>query len=452
MYSDQSPGSHHAHGQGMRIAVVGSGISGLSAAWLLAQRHDVTLFEADDRIGGHSHTVEVAGTAVDTGFIVFNDSTYPNLTALFRHLGVATTTTAMTFAVSLDEGRLEYSGTDLGGLLAQKRNLLRPRFWSMMRDLLRFYREALKDLPHLGDESLHEYLDRGGYGAAFREDHLYPMAAAIWSTPSAEIRDYPAAAFIRFCDNHTLLEPGDRPLWHTVRGGSREYVARMTPGFAAGIRRGTPVRQIRRHAGGVDIATAGDVSHFDHVVIAAHADQALAMLSDADRRERGLLGAIRYCRNEAVLHSDAQLMPRRRRVWSAWNYAAHHRAHDQLSVTYWMNQLQDLPAAQPLFVTLNPIRQPAFETVHWRGDYMHPVFDVAALKAQRELWSLQGQGGVWFCGAYFGAGFHEDGLQAGLAVAEQLGGVQRPWSVAEPSGRIHCGPPPAGVAPMLVSA
>lgn len=457
MFMEQQPWSGDATG-GQRIAVVGSGISGLSAAWLLAKRHRVTLFEADQRLGGHSHTVDVptagGNTPVDTGFIVFNQATYPNLTALFRHLGVETSTTAMTFAVSLDGGRLEYSGTDLGGLLAQRRNLLRPRFWSMMRDLLRFYRQAPRDLAQLGDEglgdeSLHDYLDRGGYGAAFRDDHLYPMAAAIWSTPSKDIRDYPAASFIRFCQNHNLLEAGNRPAWHTVKGGSREYVARLAQGLD--IRLGTPVQRITRRAEGVDIATATGTSRFDQVVIATHADHALAMLGDADAETSQLLGAFSYCRNRAVLHSDVHLMPQRRRVWSAWNYAAYQAAADRLSVTYWMNRLQGLPDAQPLFVTLNPIREPDPATVHWRGEYRHPVFNTAALQAQRQLWSLQGRGGVWFCGAYFGAGFHEDGLQAGLAVAEQLGGVQRPWTVPEPSGRIyrHTAPIPAGAAAEL---
>jgi predicted NAD/FAD-binding protein len=323
-----------------------------------------------------------------------------------------------------------------------------------MRDLLRFYKQAPLDLARtgedaLGDESLHEYLDRGGYGAAFRDDHLYPMAAAIWSTPSAEIRDYPAASFIRFCQNHHLLEAGDRPLWHTVKGGSREYVARLTQDLAD-IRYNTPVRQIMRREGGVELTTAAGTSRFDQVVIATHADQALAMLGDADARTSELLGAFSYCRNRAVLHSDELLMPQRRRVWSAWNYASHRLAGDKLSVTYWMNRLQGLPDTLPLFVTLNPIREPDPASVHWRGEYTHPVFNAAALRAQRQLWSLQGRGGVWFCGAYFGAGFHEDGLQAGLAVAEQLGGVQRPWSVPEPSGRIHRDAP-CGVITGLVS-
>jgi predicted NAD/FAD-binding protein len=426
-----------AKDQGSNIAIIGSGISGLSAAWLLSQRHRVTLFEADSRIGGHSHTVEVEGTPVDTGFIVYNERTYPNLTALFAHLDVPTKTTEMTFAVSLDRGRLEYSGTDIGGLLAQRRNLVRPRFWSMMYDLLRFYRQAALDLPHLGDESLHNYLDRGRYGTAFREDHLYPMAAAIWSTPAGEIPSYPAAAFIRFCQNHALLEPGTRPTWHTVDGGSREYVSRLTRVFADRIVRETPVRAVRRVAGKVDILMDGGSQRFDHVVIATHADQALKLLADPDDAEHRLLGAFGYRPNVAVLHSDASLMPRRRRVWSSWNYAAIETGATDLSVTYWMNRLQGLPDDKPLFVTLNPLQSPHPTKIIRSDLYDHPVFDGAAMRAQKDLWSLQGVRNTWYCGAYFGAGFHEDGLQAGLAVAEQLGELRRPWNVADSSGRIH---------------
>ncbi len=429
----------------LNIAVVGSGISGMSAAWLLSQRHRVTLFEADNRIGGHSHTVDADGVPVDTGFIVYNEQTYPNLTALFRHLEVPTKPTEMTFAVSLDQGRLEYSGTDLGGLFAQRRNLFRPRFWAMMRDLLRFYRAAPRDLAGLGDMSLGTYLDRGRYSAAFRDDHLYPMAAAIWSMPVADMPDYPAAAFIKFCENHGLLKLSNRPIWRTVDGGSRAYVQRLTRAYANRIAMGCPVRSIRRLSAGVEIL-AGDnePQFFDHVVIATHADQALRLLADPDAKEQAILGAFGYQPNEAVLHSDESLMPARRRVWSSWNYTSESVGNGSaLSVTYWMNVLQGIPKDRPLFVTLNPIRHPDPAKVVRVDLYDHPVFDAAASAAQAQLWSLQGVRNSWFCGAYFGAGFHEDGLQAGLAVAEQLGGVRRPWTVADESGRIQLGPPPS---------
>jgi predicted NAD/FAD-binding protein len=428
------------HERTLDIAIVGSGISGLSAAWLLAQRHRVTLFEADGRVGGHSNTVLVDETPVDTGFIVYNEATYPNLTALFAHLAVPTQPAEMSFAVSLDDGRLEYAGTDLGGLFAQKRNLVSPRFWGMLRDLERFYRRAPRDLPRLGDMSLGTYLDRLGCGEGFRQDHLYPMAAAIWSTPVGDIPAYPAAAFIRFCENHGLLKLGRRPQWRTVTGGSRAYVQRLTASFADRIVRATPVRRIVRTADGAHLHTDGGTQHFDHVVIATHADQALALLADADPAERGLLGAFGYRRNVAVLHGDHHVMPRRRRVWSSWNYAARATGDAaQLSVTYWMNRLQGLPEGQPLFVTLNPLDPPDPSLVHRRETYHHPVFDAAAGRAQPHLWSLQGTRNTWFAGAYFGAGFHEDGLQAGLAVAEQLGGIRRPWLVSGESSRICLG-------------
>jgi predicted NAD/FAD-binding protein len=427
---------------GQKIAVVGSGIAGLSAAWLLAEAHEVELFEAAPRLGGHSNTLDVGGHPVDTGFIVYNTATYPNLTALFDHVGVATRATDMGFAVSLDGGRLEYAGGDLGGLFAQKRNLVSPRFWGMLRDLVRFYRRAPGDLAGLGDTPLGAYLDQLGVGAAFRDDHLYPMAAAIWSTPVSQIGDYPAAAFVRFCENHGLLKLTNRPVWRTVEGGSRAYVARLAERLGTGIHTATPIRQIRRHAAGVELDTDSGARAFDQVVIATHADTALALLEAPSEAECNILGAFSYRPNRAVLHSDPALMPRRRRVWSAWNYASLAGSDDpDLSVTYWMNCLQGwLPGDQPLFVTLNPLAEPDPALVHAAIDYAHPVFDSAAGRAQGQLWSLQGQRRSWFCGAHFGAGFHEDGLQAGLAVAEQLGGVRRPWNVAGESARIQLGP------------
>ena len=423
------------------IAVVGTGISGMAAAWLLSQRHEVTVFEQDRRVGGHSNTVTVdapgGAVAVDTGFIVYNERTYPNLTALFAHLDVSTAPSEMSFSVSLDGGRLEYSGSGLAGLLAQKRNLLRPRFWAMLRDLVRFYRDAPGDLAaaDVSGVTLGAYLDAGDYGEAFRRDHLLPMAAAIWSAPAGAMSAFPAASFIRFFDNHGLLSLRDRPQWRHVVGGSRTYVDRLTRDYADRIRLGAPVAGIHRDADLVRIRDrSGQVQLFDDVVIAAHADQALAMLANPTPSERRLLGAFRYGRNTAVLHSDTRLMPRRRAVWSSWNNMGHASSTSPPTVTYWMNRLQRIPGDEPFFVTLNPQGEPRDV---WRTEtYDHPVFDTAAIAAQAQLWSLQGERKTWFCGAYFGAGFHEDGLQAGLAVAEALGGVRRPWSVPEESSRI----------------
>jgi predicted NAD/FAD-binding protein len=433
----------NAGGRRLNIAVIGSGISGLSAAWLLSNHHDVTVFEAADRLGGHSNTVEFESAgrsiSVDTGFIVYNEVTYPNLSALFRVLEVPTSPSDMSFAVSLDDGAFEYSGGTSLGLFAQKSNLVSRRFWSMMRDILRFYRQAPGDLRGMGSLSLDDYLTRGGYSQAFRDDHLYPMAAAIWSTPALQVGAYPAANFIRFCCNHGLLELWNRPIWRTVRGGSREYVARMTARFSDHIRLSTPIKTIRRAADHVEINDVHDGRHmFDDVVIATHADQALRMLADASAEERRILGAFRYCRNEAVLHSDMALMPKRRAAWSSWNYVADTRDLGPVhpSITYWMNRLQPLGDAPPTFVTLNPQRAPRPETVVRREVYEHPVFDLGTDRAQQEIWSLQGVSNTWFCGAYFGSGFHEDAIQAGLAVAEDLGGMRRPWQVAQESARI----------------
>lgn len=440
------PPTRAPEGAALDIAVIGSGISGLSAAWLLSQRHRVTVYEADARPGGHSNTVLAGAGAgavpVDTGFIVYNEPAYPNLTALFAHLGVATQPTEMSFAVSLDGGALEYSGSGLRGLFAQPANLLRPRFWAMLRELVRFYRQAPADAERFGLQPLDRYLDARGYGRAFRDDHLYPMAAAIWSTPAARIGDYPTEAFVRFCENHHLLSLGARPRWRTVSGGSVRYVARLVAGIAEPLRLDSAALAVRREPDGVHVHAEGQAAprRFDHVVIATHADQALRLLPDASGAETRLLGAFGYTRNRAVLHSDPALMPRRRAAWSSWNYAADRRDGGAPCVTYWMNRLQGIADATPLFLTLNPAREPAPEHLVRSEVYEHPVFDAAALRAQDALWSLQGQRRTWFCGAYFGAGFHEDGLQAGLAVAEALGGVRRPWQVADESGRIRLRP------------
>ena len=429
-----------------KVAVIGTGISGMSAAWLLSHTHDLTVYEHASRPGGHTRTVSGAGgVPVDMGFIVYNEATYPNLIALFRHLGVQTQASDMSFAVSVDDGRLEYAGTDLRGLLAQPSNILRPRFWGMLRDLLRFYRQAPRDAAALERDllSLDDYLAREGYGEGFVRDHLLPMAAAIWSTPADLVGAYPATAFIRFCENHGLLQLRDRPVWRTVSGGSAAYVRPLTAPFAQSMRLGCGVASLRRDETGVVLRDmAGETARYDEVVIATHAPQALAMLEDPSDSEVALLGAMRTAPNRVVLHQDPRLMPRRRAAWASWNYLS--RPDGALCVTYWMDRLQSLPGPQPHFVTLNPTSEP--QAILHEERFFHPQFDAASIRAQRALWSLQGTRHTWYCGAWFGAGFHEDGLQAGLAVAEQLGEMRRPWDVPAGSSRIHAGPSPAAIA------
>lgn len=437
----------------LNIAVVGTGIAGMSAAWLLSRKHRVTVYEKAARPGGHSHTVDVphqrGTTAVDTGFIVFNTPNYPNLCALFSHLDVPTKDSNMSFAASLRGGALEYAGTDLNGLLGQRRNIFRPRFWRMVKDILRFYENApaLLSRPEAQNLSLGSYLASEGYSQEFIEDHLLPMGAAIWSTSPPEILNHPAKAFISFFKSHGLLMLRDRPQWRTVDGGSREYVDRLIARYRDRIRYGG-VRGVHRTGASVTVEdNAGHIDRFDHIVIATHADEALCLLSDPDPLERALLGKWRYARNTAVLHGDTALMPRRRSVWASWNFiGGAESGGSELCVTYWMNRLQGLAHPMPLFVTLNPARAPAEHLIHKSIDYTHPQFDADALWSQQRLWQLQGRNNTWFCGSYFGSGFHEDALQAGLAVAEQLGGLRRPWAVSAQSGRIHVGPEPLEVA------
>lgn len=429
-----------------RIAVIGSGISGLSAAWLTSKAHDVVLYEHGERLGGHSNTAIVATSdgdiPVDTGFIVFNDKNYPNLVALFEHLGVATEASDMSFAASIDDGSFEYSGTGLKGLLGQRSNAARPRFWRMLSDVLRFYREAEATLARADLErvTLGQYLDSQRYSKSFIDDHLLPMGAAIWSMTTTDMRSYPLHAFLRFFVHHGLILLSGRPQWRTVTGGSRAYVARLADAFQGEIRLGCGAASIERKADASVLVkdTKGAEDQFDDVIIATHADQALALLRDADARERDILGSFRYTDNVAVLHSDERLMPKRKAVWSSWNYIGGKRLNETapLCVTYWMNRLQNIDERHPLFVTLNACREVREEKVIATYHYTHPLYDLAAMTAQRQLWDLQGRRNTWFCGAHFGSGFHEDGLQSGLAVAEAVSGERRPWDVPNESGRI----------------
>jgi predicted NAD/FAD-binding protein len=419
----------------MKIAVIGAGAAGLGAAWALARRHEVVLWEAAPRAGGHAHTLEVPGpdgpVAVDSGFIVYNEPNYPNLTRLFAALGVATQPSSMSFAVSLDGGRSEYAGS-AAGLFAQPTNLLRPDHWRMVAAIPRFFREAAAAVAAPGATTLGEWLAARRFPAAFVERHLLPMAAAIWSAPAAEILAFPLAAFLRFFANHGLLQATGRPEWRTVSGGSSRYVETLLRRIGPGaLRLGRPVAALRPRSNGWSVIDAeGQREAADAVVLACHADQSLAILGpDATAEERRLLGAVRYSDNRALLHSDAALMPRRRRVWSSWNYLGESGRADAVSVTYWMNRLQGLEPRLPLFVSLNPLVEPDPALTHAAWRCSHPVFDQAALAAQAALPAIQGRRGLWFCGSWCGYGFHEDALASGLQVAARLGSPA-PW--AEP--------------------
>lgn len=417
----------------MRIAVVGSGIAGLSTAWLLQPQHSVTLFEANDYAGGHSNTVDITLDGirhpVDTGFLVHNDRTYPNLIRLFSLLGVETPASEMSFSVSLPEADLEWAGADLATLFAQPRNLWRPGFWRMILDLLRFNRAAAELLHQVRGSgiTLGQLLMAGGYSREFREWYLLPMGAAIWSSPLGGMEEFPAETFLQFCINHGLLQVFDRPQWKTVRNGSREYVRAMLA-VLPDVRLSTPVRLVRRLQDGVEIVTESGNENFDAVVLACHADQALELLENSRPDERDVLAGIRYQHNVAWLHTDTALMPARRRTWSAWNYYSRGAAAsgEPVAVTYWLNRLQPLPFRQNVFVTLNPPQPPVPGKTLKRFDYAHPLLDGTAYRAQAKLAGIQGKDRMYFCGAWAGYGFHEDGLKSGMQVARLLGAAI-PW-------------------------
>jgi uncharacterized protein len=422
-----------------RVAVVGSGVSGLAVAHTLRGLAHTTLYEAGPYFGGHAHTVDVTlpGSGgpvthgVDTGFLVYNERTYPNLINLFAELGVATVPSDMSFSVQaplVNGDRLEWSGSDLNTVFAQRHNLARPAFWRMLADVVRFNRLATR-LALAGDSPAHwqamgDFLAVHGFSDAFRDWYFLPMIGSIWSCPTDQMLRFPVVTMLRFCHNHGLIQLTNRPQWYTVQGGSRVYVDKIVVGLAD-ARLNTPVREVRRaDNGGVLVVTDGRVEHFDRVVLACHSDQALALLgAHASPQERSVLGAIRYQPNQAVLHTDSTVMPSERKAWAAWNYerapnAAHEAA--QVCLHYWINRLQPLPFEQPVVVSLNPVRDINPRRVLGTYSYAHPVFDLAAVEAQSHIPSLQGKGGVHFCGAWTGYGFHEDGLKSGLQVARDV--------------------------------
>ncbi|MFT4277607.1 MAG: FAD-dependent oxidoreductase [Rhodopseudomonas sp.] len=433
----------------MRVAVVGTGIAGNAAAWALSQRYPVTVYERELRAGGHSHTVTVDydGTAipVDIGFIVYNQLNYPDLTAMFAHLGVETVESCMSFSVSADAGRFEWKGggsnwlETADGLFAQRRNLLSPSYLRMLRHILIFNEKSVEDFKTgaLDGLSLGDYFKQRKFAPRLLTDYLAPMGAAIWSAPASEILDFPAENFVAFFNNHRLLHY-ERPIWRTVKGGSARYVEKLTSAFKDDIRLGAAVTAIERSAKGVVVRDSlGGVGIYDHVVIGAHSDQALAMLVDANDIEREVLGSIGYAPNMVYLHRDPRLMPKRKRAWASWNFLRWQREGspvNDVAVTYWMNRLQGIDANKPLFVSLNPPFEPAPELTFGRYACDHPQYTAKAFAAQRRVGEIQGHRNTWFCGAWTGYGFHEDGLRSGLAVAEHLG-APVPWRGPPPEFR-----------------
>ena len=401
----------------MRIAVIGSGIAGLASAWWLSQRHEVVLFEANDYLGGHTHThtVEQAGREyrIDSGFIVFNPDHYPLLCGLFDELGVASQPTTMSFSVHSERSGVEYNATSLDTLFCQRRNLASPRFWGMLRDLARFYREAPALLegdatgPTLGD-----WLQAGGYGDAFRDEHLVPMASALWSSPPQGILAFPARYLVQFMANHQMLQMTGRPSWRVVSGGSTRYVDALRRRWRVHERLQCPVSRVERMPWGARVHSSAGVEAFDEVILACHSDQALALLADADAVEREVLGAIRYQSNEAVLHTDASLLPRNRKAWAAWNAHVPQDRAAPCTVSYCMNLLQGVDSPEPFVVTLNRSHAIDPARVLRRMHYRHPVYDHAMVAAQRRKAEIQGRRRTWFAGAYWGWGFHEDGIRS----------------------------------------
>lgn len=415
--------------QVLRIAVVGSGISGLGAAHFLSRDHEVTVFEATDRLGGHTATIDVNHNGqcypIDTGFIVYNERTYPNFIRLMGELGVASRTTRMSFSVSNQLSGLEYAGSNLNTLFAQRGNLFRPGYWRMIRDILRFNRESVRDLDsgEINDDvTLGDYLRRRGYSDLFQTHYLIPMGAAIWSSDTASMQQFPLKFFVRFFRNHGLLQVQDRPQWRTIQGGSREYIEPLTRRFVDRIRLNTAVTRVERGAESATISTSsGQLEKFDQVILACHSDAALNILADPSAEETTVLGAIRYQSNDVVLHTDERVLPQRRLAWSCWNYRLDEKHQSRAMLTYNMNLLQGIEAPVTFCVTLNDTKSIDPDTIIGRYKYSHPVFTLSGIDAQGQWGQVNGVNRTWFCGAYWANGFHEDGLSSALRVANSLG-------------------------------
>ena len=408
----------------MKIAVIGSGISGMAAGYYLSRQHEVTLIEKDTRVGGHTHTVRTGGMAVDTGFIVHNERTYPNLVKLLAELGVATQASDMSFAVTDRKSGFEYSSRGIGGFFAQRSNFLRPSHYGLLREILRFNREAPRWLERRGAEAatIGDFLDEGRFAESFVERYLFPMASAVWSMPLDTMRGFPALTLLRFFDNHGMLGIDTHPQWKTIKGGSNEYIAPLTRPYRERIRTGAEIAGVARDAGGVTVKFAGGASErFDKVVFACHGDQVLPMLEAPTDAEREVMGTFRNTRNVATLHADVTLLPERRAAWASWNYNLGLNGTGTVAVTYHMNRLQALKGEREYCVTLNGGAAIAPEKVIREIVYEHPVYDRAAVSAQKRWKEISGQNRTHYCGAYWFYGFHEDGLLSALRVARAIG-------------------------------
>ena len=418
----------------LKVAVIGSGISGLSSAWLVANKHDVCLFEKNNYLGGHSNTQTITTSEkkiinVDTGFIVFNKLNYPNLTEFFKLLNVETYESNMSFSVSMRNREFEYGGNDLSSFFAQKKNFFSFTFWIMIVDILRFYKNAEKDVSRFSNLTIEEYLKKNFYSRYFKYDHLYPMAGSIWSSPLKKIKDFPFQNFVNFFKNHGLLSLTNRPQWRTVLNGSKNYVNKIIETSNIEVKLSERAINISRKNKEITLKTDKKEYKFDHIILASHPDQNINILSDITDFEYKYLSKIKYQKNTAWLHYDDSLMPKNKKVWSSWNYinANNDEEANNLSVTYWMNKLQKINTKDQIFVSLNPLREPSKNKVFKKIVYSHPLYSKETVMGQNGLVKIQGKKNTWFCGAYLGNGFHEDGIKSGLDIAERITGLKRPW-------------------------